>query len=101
MTYAMGSRRLVMARTLTPFLMFEGAAEEALRLYLSLFPGSTVNSLIRYAAGERGAEGSVKRAEITVAGQSLICIDSPVKHGFSFTPALSLFVECDSEPELN
>ncbi len=92
---------LSMAHTLTPFLMFEGSAEEAMQLYVSVFAGSTVTSLHKYNTGESGAEGSVKRAEIMVAGQPIICIDSPVKHGFSFTPACSLFVECESESELN
>jgi predicted 3-demethylubiquinone-9 3-methyltransferase (glyoxalase superfamily) len=35
-----------------------------------------------------------------VAGQEVICIDSPVKHNFTFTPSISLFVECESEAEL-
>src|SRR5215213_4845541 len=81
--------------------MFEGSAEEAMRFYVGLFPGSEVKRLERYGPGEPGAEGSVKRADFTVAGQEIICIDSPVKHAFTFTPAISLFVECESEAELD
>lgn len=90
-----------MAHKLTPFLMFEGAAEEAMRFYVALFPGSEVRRIERYGAGEAGAEGSVKRADFTVAGQEVICIDSPIKHNFTFTPSVSLFVECESEAELD
>jgi predicted 3-demethylubiquinone-9 3-methyltransferase (glyoxalase superfamily) len=90
-----------MARTVTPFLMFEGLAEEAMRFYVGLFPRSEVKKIERYGAGEAGPEGSVKRADFTVAGQALICIDSPVKHAFTFTPSVSLFVECESESELD
>ena len=69
-----------MARKISPFLMFEGQAEDAMRFYVSLFPGSEVIRLERYGPGEPGAEGSVKRADFVLAGQAVICIDSPVKH---------------------
>jgi predicted 3-demethylubiquinone-9 3-methyltransferase (glyoxalase superfamily) len=89
-----------MARTVTPFLMFEGRAEEAMTFYVSLFPGSELVSIERYGAGEVGAEGSVRLAEIRLASQRVLGIDSPAKHGFGFTPAISLFVECEREREL-
>jgi predicted 3-demethylubiquinone-9 3-methyltransferase (glyoxalase superfamily) len=89
-----------MAETVTPFLMFEGVAEEAMTFYVLLFNGEIV-SVTRYGPGEPGAEGSIKRADFTLAGQHVICIDSAVKHGFTFTPAMSLFVECSSETELD
>jgi predicted 3-demethylubiquinone-9 3-methyltransferase (glyoxalase superfamily) len=90
-----------MARKLTPFLMFEGSAEEAMRFYVTLFPNSGVTGVELYAPGESGPEGKVKRASFTVAGQELVCIDSSVHHAFSFTPSMSLFVECESEAELD
>ena len=80
--------------------MFEGAAEQAMDLYVSLFDGSEVTQVERYGPGEMGAEGSVKLASFTLAGREFLAIDSPIKHGFSFTPSISLFVECDSEAEL-
>jgi predicted 3-demethylubiquinone-9 3-methyltransferase (glyoxalase superfamily) len=90
-----------MARAILTQLMFEGAAEEAMNLYVSLIKGSAIQRIERYARGEQGAEGSVKRAEFTLGGQHLSCIDSPVKHGFTFTPSVSLFVECEGEAELD
>ncbi len=90
-----------MAHGVTPFLMFEGQAEEAMRLYVGLFRDSEVRRVERYGPGEPGAEGSVKRADFTVAGQALICIDSPIQHAFTFTPAVSLFVECEGEAEMD
>ena len=89
-----------MAQAVTPFLMFEGAAEEAMTFYVLIFSGE-VMSITRYGPGETGVEGSVKRADFTLAGQHVICIDSAVKHGFTFTPAMSLFVECANETELD
>ena len=41
------------------------------------------------------------RADFTVAGQAVICFDSPVKHAFTFTPAVSLFIDCADEPEVD
>jgi predicted 3-demethylubiquinone-9 3-methyltransferase (glyoxalase superfamily) len=90
-----------MARSITPFLMFSGHAEEAMNAYVALFEGSEVRNIERYAAGEQGAEGSVKRADFTVAGQPVICIDSPVPGDFTFTPSFSLFVECADADELD
>jgi predicted 3-demethylubiquinone-9 3-methyltransferase (glyoxalase superfamily) len=73
-----------MARTVSTFLMFEGAAEQAMNLYVSLFGGAKVTRLERYGAGEDGAEGSVKRADFELSGHKLICFDSHVKHAFTF-----------------
>ncbi len=49
-------------------LMFDGKAEEALRLYTSLFKQSTIVNLTRYGANEPGAEGTVKHATFTLNG---------------------------------
>jgi predicted 3-demethylubiquinone-9 3-methyltransferase (glyoxalase superfamily) len=81
--------------------MFEGSAEAAMNFYVSLFPGSRIDRVERYGPGEPGAEGSIKLAAFTVAGQRLMCIDSPAKHAFTFTPSISLFVECASVAELD
>ena len=89
-----------MARRITTHLMFEGVAEEAMNFYVSLCPGSEILQVERYGPGEHGAEGSFKRATFTLAGQEFLCLDSPVKHDFTFTPSISLIVDCESEAEL-
>jgi predicted 3-demethylubiquinone-9 3-methyltransferase (glyoxalase superfamily) len=89
-----------MPRSVVTQLMFEGKAEEAMTLYVSLFGGS-VTALEKYGPGQHGKEGTVKRAEFTVGGHRLACIDSPVPHAFTFTPSASLFVECADEAELD
>lgn len=83
-----------------PFLMFQGKAEEAMNFYVSLFPGAAVSEIVRYGPGQTGAEGSIVRAAFTVAAQTILCSDSPVQHDFTFTPALSFFVSCESQEEL-
>lgn len=89
-----------MQMTVQPFLMFEGKAEEAMDFYVSIFPAGWITDISRYGPGEAGKEGSVKVARFTLAGQSVMCIDSPVKHAFTFTPAFSFFVNVPSEAEL-
>ena len=80
--------------------MFEGKAEEAMSFYVSLFPDSRVISISRYGAGEAGKEGTVMRAVFSIAGQEIMCIDSPMKHDFTFTPSLSIWIEAESDDEL-
>jgi len=89
-----------MTRAVATHLMFEGAAEKAMNLYVSLFSDSKIEKVERYGPGEQGAEGTIRRADFTLSGHRLICIDSPVKHGFTFTPSMSIFVDCENEAEL-
>ena len=84
----------------TTQMMFDGRAEEAMSFYVSLFKG-VVTRIERYGPGEPGKGGTVKRAEFTLRSHQLACIDSPVKHAFTFTPSISLFVECGSETEFD
>lgn len=88
--------------TVKPFLMFEGNAEEAINYYLAAFEGAaSVEEINRYGPDEAGPEGTVQTAIFTVHGQSVMCIDSPIRHEFTFTPAFSFFVDCQSEAELD
>lgn len=89
-----------MKTTVCPFLLFQGHADEAIHFYVSLFPGSEVLDITRYAAGDPGPEGTISKASFTIAGQKVMCTDSWIKHDFTFNPAVSFFVTCDSEDEL-
>ena len=90
-----------MPREIATFLMFVGQAEEAMTFYVSLFERSAVTHVERWGPGEPGPEGGVKRARFTLAGHELMCFDSPPVHGFTFTPSISLCVECESAAELD
>ncbi|HFJ9437494.1 MULTISPECIES: VOC family protein [Bacillus cereus group] len=85
---------------ITTFLMFEGKAEEAMNFYTSLFDQSEIVSISRYDENGPGKEGSVIHATFTLNGQEFMCIDSYVKHGFTFTPSMSLYVTCETEEEI-
>ncbi len=86
---------------ITSFLMFDGTAEEAMNFYLSVFPDASRESIVLYGAGEGGPEGKVKHAVFSLFGQRFMCIDSVIKHGFTFTPAMSLHVTCETAGEVD
>jgi predicted 3-demethylubiquinone-9 3-methyltransferase (glyoxalase superfamily) len=86
--------------TAAPFLMFEGKAEEAINFYVSVVPDSHVISIDRYGAGGPGPEGTVILGRASIAGLTVLFSDSYVKHAFTFTPSISLFVTCRSEDEI-
>ena len=84
---------------ITTFLMFEGKAQEAIDFYLSLFKKSEVVRITRYDSGEMS--GKIQFGVIKINDIDLIFLDSSINHDFSFTPSMSLFVNCESEEELN
>ena len=86
---------------ITTFLMFDGQAEEAMNLYVSLFDDAEILSITRYGPDGPGAEGTVQHATFSLNGQTFMCIDSNVEHAFGFTPAVSLYVRCDTEEEID
>jgi predicted 3-demethylubiquinone-9 3-methyltransferase (glyoxalase superfamily) len=86
---------------ITPFLMFEGKAEEAMTLYCETVPDSSVLDVTRYGAGEDGPEGTLKLARLSVSGLGVMVYNSPVHHAFTFTPSASLYVDCSTEAELS
>jgi predicted 3-demethylubiquinone-9 3-methyltransferase (glyoxalase superfamily) len=90
-----------MQRQVFTFLMFEGRAEEAMNFYVSLFEDAKVVAIRRYGPGEGGKEGSVMHARFTIGDQAFMCIDSPASHGFTFTPAISIFLVCDGAEEVD
>ncbi|WP_281061474.1 MULTISPECIES: VOC family protein [unclassified Mesorhizobium] len=83
----------------TPFLMFEGQAEEAMTLYCETIPESRVLDVTRYGPDEDGPEGTIKLARASIGGTEIMIFNSPVHHAFTFTPAASLFVDCSSDQE--
>jgi predicted 3-demethylubiquinone-9 3-methyltransferase (glyoxalase superfamily) len=86
---------------ITTFLMFDGKAEEAMRFYMSLFPGSEIKNLVRHGPDQPQFEGKVMSAVLEIKAQEFMFFDSPVKHDFTFTPAISLFVKCETEAEID
>ena len=80
------------------FLMFTGRAEEAVNFYISLFPNSRILDVQRRGEGTKQATTLYR---FLLNGVEYRALDSPPVHAFTFTPSISLFVECDSEAELD
>lgn len=93
------------AQKITPFLMFVGEqhakAEAAMKYYVSLFKNSRINQIERYGKGEEEPEGTVKHATFSLNGQEFMAIDSNMEHNFTFTEAISLFVNCETQEEVD
>lgn len=90
----------VMTKSVTPFLMFEGKAQEAMDFYVELFPNSRVLEVQKFGDANSSAPDLIMFAKINISGQDIILNDSPIEHAFTFTPSISLFVECESENEI-
>ncbi|HEY2034798.1 MAG TPA: VOC family protein [Rhizomicrobium sp.] len=90
-----------MTKSVSTFLMFTGRCEEAINFYTSLISNSKIESIAKWGPGAPGKEGSIMRAAFTLNGVKYLATDSPPVHAFDFTPSMSLFVECDSEAELD
>lgn len=93
------------AQKITPFLMFVGAqhgkAEAAMNLYTSLFENSSIVTIERYGPTDDEPEGTVKQAIFSLNGQEFMAIDSSFDHQFTFTPAISFFVNCETQDEVD
>lgn len=89
----------------TTFLTFVGdqcgKAEEAMALYTSIFPDSEIKSILRYREGEPGGTPElIKYAVFTINGTEYRLSESNYNHAWSFNPGVSVFVDCDSESEI-
>lgn len=92
----------VMEQKITPFLTFQkDDAEEAMNFYISLFENSKVIDIQRWGKEGPGKEGTIMHAAFELNGQQFMCSDSPPIHTWDFTPAVSNYVECKNEDEIN
>ncbi len=79
---------------ITPFLWFDGKAEEAMNFYVSIFKNSKIGSVNRI-----GKEGALMTATFQIEGQQFMVLNGGPM--FSFTPAISLFVSCETQEEVD
>lgn len=84
---------------ITTHLWFDGNAEEAVGFYTSLFPDSRVVETVRYGEGGPGPKGSVMNMVFELAGQQFIALNGGPH--YTFSPAISLFVSCKSQEEVD
>jgi predicted 3-demethylubiquinone-9 3-methyltransferase (glyoxalase superfamily) len=84
---------------ITPFLWFDGNAEEAMNLYVSVFKNSKVVSVTRYGEAGPGPKGTVMSATFQLEGQQFYALNGGPQ--YKFTPAISLFVSCETQKEVD
>ena len=84
---------------ITPFLWFNGQAEEAANFYTSVFKNSKIVSVTRCGEGGPGPRGSVMSVTFQLEGQQFMALNAGPQ--FSFTPAISFFVNCQTQAEVD
>ncbi len=84
---------------ITPFLWFNGQAEEAAKFYVSIFKNSKVGRVSRYGDAGPGPKGSVMSVTFQLEGQEFFALNGGPQ--YSFTPAISFFVNCETQPEVD
>ena len=84
---------------ITPFLWFDGNAEDAMNFYVSVFKKSKVVSVRRYGKAGPGKEGSVMTGTFQIEGQEFFVLNGGPQ--YKFTPAISLFVNCETQQEVD
>ncbi|MGH9367899.1 MAG: VOC family protein [Thermoanaerobaculia bacterium] len=84
---------------ITPFLWFDGKAEEAMNFYVSIFKNSRVLSVSRYGDAGPGPKGTVMSATFQLEGQEFFALNGGPQ--YKFTPAISFFVNCETQKEVD
>lgn len=84
---------------ITPFLWFDGKAEEAMNFYVSIFKNSKVVNISRFGEGGPGPKGTVMSATFQLEGQQFMALNGGPH--FSFSPAISFFVSCETQEEVD
>lgn len=84
---------------ITPFLWFDGKAEEAANFYTSIFKNSKLGQIRRYGDAGPGPKGSVLTASFAIEGQEFVALNGGPQ--FTFTPAISFFVNCETQEEVD
>jgi predicted 3-demethylubiquinone-9 3-methyltransferase (glyoxalase superfamily) len=84
---------------ITPFLWFDGQAEDAARLYTSVFPNSTLGKISHYGDAGPGVPGSVMTVEFELDGQPFVALNGGPE--FKFTEAVSFQIDCETQEEVD
>lgn len=75
-------------------------AEKAMNFYLEIFDNSKIINLRRWGKGGPVEKGRIMQATFELDGNLFMCSDSPPVHDWDFTPAVSQFIQCESESEM-
>jgi len=84
---------------ITPFLWFDGKAEEAMNFYVAIFKNSKILSVTRYGEAGPGPKGTVMTAKFELDGQAFVALNGGPQ--FTFTEAISFVVNCETQQEVD
>jgi predicted 3-demethylubiquinone-9 3-methyltransferase (glyoxalase superfamily) len=84
---------------ITPFLWFNDKAEEAMNFYVSIFKNAKAVTVTRYGDTGPGPKGTVMTAVFQLEGQQFIALNGGPQ--FTFSPAISFVVNCETQPEVD
>lgn len=79
----------------------DGNAENAMNFYVELFDNSKITNVNRWGNGAPVAEGKIMQATFELNGNLFMCSDSPPVHNWDFSPAVSNYINCENEDEMN
>jgi predicted 3-demethylubiquinone-9 3-methyltransferase (glyoxalase superfamily) len=84
---------------ISPFLWFNDNAEEAMNFYVSIFKNSKILGVARYGDAGPGPKGTLMAGTFQLEGQEFQALNGGPK--YAFTPAISLFVNCETQQEVD
>jgi predicted 3-demethylubiquinone-9 3-methyltransferase (glyoxalase superfamily) len=84
---------------ITTFLWFDDQAETAANFYTSIFKNSKITNVARYGEGDPGEPGSAMIVNFEIDGQEFMAMNGGPQ--FKFTEAVSLFVNCEDQAEVD
>jgi len=83
----------------TPFLWYDGKAEEAMKLYTSVFKNSKIINITYWGEGSPFPKSQVMNGVFEIDGQRFYAFDAGPQ--FKFTEAISFFVNCETQEEID
>lgn len=86
-------------KKITPYLWFDNQAEDAMKLYTSIFKNSTVVDEVRFGKDAPAPEGTLMSARFELEGQQFLVLNGGPQ--FEFSEATSFHIECDSQEEID
>jgi predicted 3-demethylubiquinone-9 3-methyltransferase (glyoxalase superfamily) len=92
-------RKIKTSQKITPFLWFDGQAEEAANFYTSIFENSTILDVARYGEVGPGEKGSVMTVSFELEGQKFVGLNGGPH--YKFTPAISFYIGCETQEEVD
>lgn len=95
-----GNKKIMKNQMIRSLTFQDGNAENAMNFYVELFDNSKVINVTRWGKEQPDMEGKIMQATFELDGSTFMCSDSPPIHDWNFTPAVSMFIECENEEEI-